>query len=332
MTAQDVTAIATQLINEEIPDILAQENMLWNKLMKNKKYIDGGDYLQIPISVLENLSSGFIPGNGATISVNPNQTTTSGSLQWKYFYQNFSVSLDDYNKTQDSKQAIIDMFRLKRAQCLNSAVRSLSQAAYQTGTGTSINNLNGMADIFAASGTAYAGVNNSTYANWLPLYDTSAATPTYAVIDAMMATLSERIGQDPVDPVLSTNYKLDFMLSRAKVMSAYKNIMQAQQRFVNKVTLESGFEGVEVNNVFWHADSYAPGTLDGSTNDSYLFLLSSDSFHLFYKYGFGSGKKSPLDTAQTLPTQPLGINVGYSSGNMVCTNRRVNGLFKNLVI
>jgi hypothetical protein len=330
MTIQDAAAVAVNAVQAEIPDLLAAKNYLYGLMLKRAKYVSGGDLIRMALNVLETPTNGFINGTTDTVSINQAQNLTYGTLNWKYFYQNYTLSLDDMTKTGDTDKAIIDLVKAKAASSKNSAVRTLSAAMYGSGS-SDTNVFNGFADIFAASGTAYANVLDTVYPSWLPVYNSSDTTPTYAVISKMMGELSEKIQQAPIDNELQTEYELDVMISRAAVQDYYKTTLQNQQRFADIETVKSGFKGVSVNGVFWYTDSFCPGSVNGSTADNYLYLLSSSSFHLFYKYGFGKNN-CPLDTKQTLPNQPVNINTSYYAGNLGCSNRRVNGAFKTLQV
>lgn len=337
MTLQDALAVTTANINNEISDILAKENYLYQKLDKMKVFKDGGLNFQIPIANQESNQKGFIAGTNDVINLSPNTVLTYGTLNWKNFYYGVSIELMDMVTTSDSSDAVVSLVLAKKAQALNSAVRDLSSGFY----GSAANNVllfNGFADIFAASGTAYAGLNNSSanLSNWFYLLDTALTGGsainllTYNYLAKMITTLNARSGQMPVDKTINSNYKVDLILANPAVYSQYCAQMQVQQRYYADDIAKTGFEYVKVNNVDFTSDPFSPGSGDGTTADNFCYVLSMASIQLWYKYWFD--KPSPIDyKGMTIPNQPLASTVQYLSGNLVCTNRRVNGVFKTLV-
>lgn len=328
---QDAFAVATQHINKSIPDLMANKIFLLKKLYDNKVFKSGGTFIQFPVNHKELASKGFINGSTDVISTNPNQMFTYGELNWKYYYHTVAITLDDLTKTQDSKEAIISLMMGKANAAKGSIARELAEIAYSTGTAAN-KRWNGMADIFAASGTAYAGLLDTDFDTadaWLPEIDTTTNIVSYTNISRMIGKLRTRT-QGLFNQSTGKEYKVDTMLSNYAVREKYLSAQQIQQRFVDAKNLDSGFDIVRVNGVDWAVDSYCPGSADNSTADNYLYILSFNSMMLFYKYGID--RDPPLkQTKNPLPDQPIMINVGYIAGNMACENRRVNGVFKNLI-
>lgn len=325
---REAGAVATQYINEQVEDIFAQRNALYGRMVKRKKAVtEGKTEIQMPITYAENQSVGFIAGDGSdTISLNPNKTITFGTLQWKYFYSNISISLQDIVEGGDSKESVITLVQAKVSQAKNTMARNLSEAMYASAT-SNAKTFNGMADIFAASGTAYAGINNNDVPNWFPLEDSSTQIINYANINNNLAQLNVRVGQSPFDGY-GNDLKVDLLLSNWFVQSQYMNSEQIKQRYIESKKLDSGFDGIMFNGIEWAVDYYAPGSANGTTADNYLYMLSTQAFYLFYRYGFD--RPAPLDTSGVIPNTPVQFDVNYLVANMGCTNRRVNALMSTL--
>ena len=128
----------------------------------------------------------------------------------------------------------------------------------------------------------------------------------------------------------SKEYKVDLAFSNHSTRFAYTASEQNKARYVDQKTLEGGFDVIKINGVDWVVDEFTPGSQDGTTADNFLYILSTASMMLFYKYGFD--RKSPLTQTNTIiPNQPIMFNINYLAGNIACENRRVNGLFKTLI-
>ncbi len=332
MTLADSQAVATQLIIKEMPDLLAKSNGGWAKIAAKPQMLEGATYIQWPVFFQENAAQAWITGTQDVLDLNPNQNLTNAQLNWKFFYMNAPVTLQDEVMTADTDKAVFDLVTSKVKLAAATWVRTMSSALYASGTSANMQ-INGFADIFAASGTAYAGLNNTStgLSGWLPQIDTSTQTITYAAINNMIASLAGFVNQTPSDEVATSTYAVDLLLSNFAVQAQFAAINQTQQRFVSVGPLKAGFMGIEVNGIPWVADTFSPGTVDNSTADNYLYVLSTESMKLGVRYGFGTKKRSSFDNAQTIPNQPIKSQIQFDAGNLICYNRRVNGVFKTLI-
>lgn len=323
----DVLAVAHQEIMENIPDILAQTNGLLNRIIKKQKFqLKGGNQtIQFPVAVYENTAQGWISGTTDVQNINPTQNFVYGELQYKYFYSTVAIPLQDFSATVDSPNATANLVIQKKNMAISTFTRTMSAAMYASGTASN-QQINGFADIFAASGTAYGGLNNTTYANWLTEIDSTTTVVSYQAINGMLATLNERTNQQPLESTSNSQivdrYDLDLMVSRGAIQARYESQLQVQQRFMDADLVKSGFKGIEVNGIPWVVDYYSPS--------NYLYIVSSSSMHFGGRYGFGISTKSPLDNDQVLPNQPIAVSTRYHVGNLYCENRRVNGVFTGL--
>lgn len=318
-------SVATQYINDSVPDILETSNPIYRIMVQeNSKFVDGGIFIQFPIAAYENLSQGFIAADGSqAISLNTNQILTYGQINWKTHYTNLSITLDDMIKTQNTPLAIKSLLMAKTAQVTASMAREISSAFYSSSASLP-NQFDGLLDVCGPSGTAYANINNTDIANWLALLDSSSQIINYANINKNVMQLSVRTGQSPSNPENNKKMLVDTMLSNYYVMSQYMASEQIKQRYISETQLKSGFDGIQFNGkINWVADGYAPGSADGTTADNTLFILTSNTFNFFYKYGL-NGKKSPLASQGVIPNLPVQYNVDYLSGNLGCINRRLN--------
>jgi len=320
----EASTLAVDYMYDKLPSILTTANYAFVKLTKKPclKFIDGGDQIRVPIEYQENTAQGFVNGRTDVISTNPSQQFTHAELDWKHYYKDVPITLDDMTRVGSSKQAVVDFITAKMKSAESSMARYLGESLH--GTGTAANKQwNGFTDIFAASGTAYAGINNTDVGNWLTEIDTSSQVPNYATINGMLGKLEEKnqaSGQ-------RNQFPIDFMLSRQRVIDAFKSSEQIKSRYYSEKDLEAGYKGVMVNGVKWLADAFTSGTA-GSANN-FVYFIAPESLKLCYRYGF-EGKKSPFDSQQVLPNQAIQINVNYISGNLVCVNRRVNGVLKTI--
>lgn len=319
----EVFAVTTKYIDDKIPEIFTITNPLLTEVMKNKKYVDGGNRLTVALNFKPMSNIQFITGTGAdTINISPQENLTPAELDWKYLQTGFSVTLRDLNTTADSKHAIASLVTLKAQNSLASTKQFLAKSFYGSAA-SNANAFNGFGDIFAAAGTAYAGLSDTDMGVdeagdkiWLPVYDSVSTVVDYQTIEPMITKLKTKASFSGV------GNKLDFMVSNSAVLSAFKQNQQANQRFVSAKNLQAGFDGLEVDGVTWYADDFCPA--------NHLYLISSNSIKFMYKYGF-DGKNSPQDVSGLrIPNQPIMTHQRFITGNLFCVDRRVNGKFSNL--
>jgi hypothetical protein len=323
----EVAAVVTQYIDKELPDGLQKRNPLWNYfLTKGKKKVSGGTSLQFPIKLLKNLSSSAISGSGAILDTSPSAQLQYGVLNWKYYYFAINFSLADFTQAADAKESVIDMIKAKKDGAKEDFYRSLSTDVYGSGsTATTSLAINGLADIVAGTGVGYAGLYDTDYTDanspYLPYISTATAL-SYPVISDMITQSRARRQQ------MGVNGKI-MGLMNPYLFNQMLGILQNQQLFVNgNKMVNAGFESFNINGVDVYMDVDTPGTGDGTTADNYLYIIPEDCIQLMYKYGIDS--PSPLDGQDKLPNTNITTIQKFSAWNVVCNNRRVISVAKNL--
>ena len=317
---QELNALVVQYIDDVLFDGLEKCLPLWNYISKEgKKRQKGGTYIQFPIKLLKNDSQGFIAGTGATVSATPSVQLQYGTLAWKYYNCNINFTLEDYNVALDSALSVMDFFTEKIDGARADMYRDLSASLWGTST-TNPLAFDGIQDICAATGTAYAGLLDTDYETgaYLPFYG-SATTVSYSAINSMITNVQERMQT-------SANVGNECMgFANAFVYEKFKNAVQSQQMFINENEFaKAGFRGFMVNGVEFYLDSYVPGSNTSGVNDNWAVIFPKKAIKFIYNFGFDSG--SPFDTTKEglqLPLEPLKSVQRYLSGNLVCYNRRL---------
>ena len=317
-------AVAYKYIDKNMPLVFEMEHPLFKKIMDRKEYAEG-ESLQFPInfSPMQNIS--FITGTTADVfNTNTQQNLTYGALQWKFWEEGFSVTHQELARASGSN-AVIDIVTAKAENTVEAHRTFLHQSFLGSATSNPLA-INGFGDIFAASGTSYAGLTNTDFGNdaagdnlWLPLIDTSTHFASYSNISPYITKIKAKQAT-----------ALDFIISTPSVYQAYKALQQtAGQRFVGEKDLVSGFDGIMIDGVPFIPDAFISGT-GGGTNDSYLYGISSKTMGLKYKHGWD--KVSPMTDSKgvNLPNQPVIFRKTLYTANMYCNNRRLNFVLKQL--
>lgn len=317
---QELNALVVQYIDDVLFDGLEKCLPLWNYISKEgKKRQKGGTYIQFPIKLLKNQSQGFIAGTGATVSATPSVQLQYGVLPWKYYNCNINFTLEDYNVAMDSALSVMDFFTEKIDGARADMYRDLSASLWGTST-TNPLAFDGIQDICAATGTAYAGLLDTDYDAdaYLP-FNASATTVSYAAINNMITNVQARMQA-------TANVGNECMgFANTLVYEKFKNAVQSQQMFLNESEFaKAGFRGFMVNGVEFYLDAYVPGSNISGTNDNWCVIFPKKAIKFIYNFGFDAG--SPFDTTKEglqLPLEPLKSVQRYLSGNLVCYDRRL---------
>lgn len=317
-------AVAHKYIDKNMPIVFEMEHPLLKKILDKKQHADG-ERLQFPISFNKMQNIGTISGTSADIlNSNTQQNLTYAELDWKMWFEGFSVTHEELVKASGTN-AVIDIVTAKVDNTLESHRDFLHKMIFGTAT-TDPKAFNGFLDIFAASGTAYAGLTDTDFGTdvagdnlYLPLIDTAIHYPSYSNISPFITKIKAKKAS-----------AIDFLISTPAIFQRYKDLQQASgQRYVGERDLKSGFESIMIDNVPFIPDAYTQGTGAG-VNDSYLYGISSETIGMKYKYGWD--KVSPLSDRNgvVIPNQPIIFRKDLYAANVYCNNRRLNFVLKGL--
>lgn len=325
---QEINALVVQYIMDIFTDGLEKAAPLWKHMAnEGKKRQIGGTQIQFPAKLLKNQSQGFIAGVGATVSATPSVQLQYGTLPWKYFNYNVNFTIKDYNEAYGSALAVRDFFADKIEGAAEDAFRELAAACWGSAADNPLA-FNGLKDILAASGTSYAGLLNTDYeAGVYEPVEKQDSTVNYTAINKLITAIQARMQAG------AKISKKMIGLTNEAVFEKFKSSVQAQQRFVNEDDVaKTGFKGFLVNGVEFYLDAFAFGSRDNVTADNWAVILPVDVIKFVYNYGFDN--PSPFDTTKDglqLPLEPIKSIQKYITGNIVCTNRRLIGVNKQLV-
>ena len=296
---QEAIAVAHKLIADELASSFAKANYFY-MVMARRPHLKKADgtKIQIPVQLAANEAKGFFSGEYDTIPTGANQQITFAEFDWKYFVSNSTFNLKDFSQGTGTN-AIKDLIKTKISLAKQDAVRDLSTALH-TSSAADSNQINSLKDAAGASGTAYGGLSDTDLAEWLFERDTTTNTINYANINNQFRVLMGR-GQNMSDE--TGTYAPNLMISNSFVLAKFLNSQQSQQQFTTDKDLRAGFAGCQFNGIPFVVYEFCTGTGDGVATDNELYILSTNTFRMYWKYGFES-TKSPMDTlSMRLPNQ-----------------------------
>lgn len=238
----------------------------------------------------------------------------------KYPYQQVALHVTASGRElmmNSGKAAMKSLVKARKKNAMNTAANKFSIDLYSDGTED--NQVGGLANLIQTAGTGtVGGIDSSTYTFWKNQFKemtgtNTAASPSVANAAQMTADMNALWltlvrGVDKPDVILSTH----------DLYALYELGQQDKQRYADADLAKSGFETIKYKSadvVF--DDNTNFGTTDEKMyfiNSSYLYLVQ----HSQAKWTMGE-QKTPVN--QDAVVVPL-----YWMGNLVCTNRSLQGV------
>tara|TARA_R110000824_G_scaffold14456_2_gene61496 strand:- start:11579 stop:12580 length:1002 start_codon:yes stop_codon:yes gene_type:complete len=322
-------AIATAYILDQMTYQFQDANFLSYHYFNEKRGLveaQNGLNIQVPLMLGEGTNAQMTAGDATAVySLNVQDNASQAVFNWKFFNNAAVFTLAEMTMAGDGPNSVLDIVKVKSDDAVEQTVNFFASAIYGSGSDSGGQAFDGLGSVGAASGTAYGGITNTSagYERWLTEIDTTTNVANYANISRFINLINSKSRR--------RSDKLDIMVSNYACRQDFQRSQQGQQNYYNTQTLEAGFVGdfIKVDGIRWYIDEFCPGSKDAATDDNFIYFLSTDTLKFYRRFGFG--KKSPMDTEQVLPNQPIKIAVNNVAGNFVCTKRNSNGVMKNII-
>lgn len=305
--------VTTTLRNHatEVVDNISENNALL-RYMKKKGHIEtenGGYEIVKPIEYAENGTYQRFSGYD-TLNVSASDVLSAAKYDWMQVAIHVTASGREL-LMNNSKYAMIKLVKARIKNAKNTASNQMSIDIYSDGS--LANQIGGLASIITANGLGtVGGINASTYPVWQNQYYEIPGANAWSKsnIKGYMNTLWLRLvrGQDMPGLLLSSH---DFY-------SAYEESLQDLQRYTSSDAASAGFEALKYKTADVIFDDNANfGTTAEKMyflNLNYLYLVQ----HAEAQWTQDDEKKPVNQNAVVVPM--------YWMGNIVCTNRALQGL------
>lgn len=211
----------------------------------------------------------------------------------------------------NAKHAMIKLVKARIKNAKNTAANNMSIDLYSDGA--LANQIGGLASIISTAGTGtVGGINSSTYTIWQNQYYEIPGTNAWSKsnIKGYMNTLWLRQVRGDDKPNL--------LLSSHDFYSAYEESLQDLQRYASSDAASAGFEALKYKtaDVIFDDNSNFGTTAEKMyfLNTKYLYLIQ----HSEAQWTQDDEKKPVNQNAVVVPM--------YWAGNLVCTNRSLQGI------
>jgi hypothetical protein len=266
----------------------------------------GGEQIKFPI-VYATGRGGSYSGYD-TFDVRPKDQITAGILSWKFYEEPIVYSGEEMVKNS-GKDAILDLIDAKKQIAELNILNNLGTGLFSDGTGNSSKDLTG-ARAFLSTSSTYAGIAVADFSNWVAQIDSTTNTLT-------LNALQKQYGAQTVG-----NDKPTLIISNQSCYDKYWSLLLPHQRFNDIKLASAGFDSILFNSVPWVVDSHSPGTGYG-TADNYIIFLNEKYVSMYIQ----QEQNFKLDPFQKPVNQNVYVGHILYAGNVVCTNRRMQGCF-----
>ncbi len=317
--ANTVTAIARHYIMPTITDNVYSSNvLLWRLLRANKKMVQGGTQIEVPLLYARFNSGGTYRGY-QVLNTTPSDTIRNAVFDWKQHYVTWALDGLTLIKT-DSPDAIANHMNLLAQQAYMEMAENLAAGLYGNGT-TDPNDIDGFAGAVgnAAVGNAtYGGISRSANSWWNSTIDAATATLTFNAMQSQFG-LQTVGGQHPTLIVSrQEQYNRGWALNAAGGYSV-QNVRQPSGH--DELMASAGFTNMVFNNVPWVVDAKCGDGPSASNSRIYTFNENVLGLVVSPRADFY------LEDFQRPVNQDAFVSTLLWAGNLVCMNAKLQGVF-----
>lgn len=308
LTYGDLDAAARKKYIPTLIDQIFIGNALLVKLLAKTQIIfDSGLKIVQPL-LYGQLAGGSYKGLD-TFDISYKQTQTMGEWDWKNVYVNVTIPGDDIAKTEGDEK-IIGILQSKMETATMTMNELLSNMLFGDGTGNSSKDFDGLLNaIDSTTYTSYGGVDSATNTWWTAQIDSTGGAITLDAVNSMIGSCT--IGQKKPDLMFTTQTLYDKLWAR----------VQPQQRFLDgkSALAQVGFSGINFN-------GHCEIIVDNHVPSGYVFVLNTD----FWKLVLNRNKNFQWTAEKTPTNQDAYVRQLLTMGNLICQQRRVQGVMTGL--
>jgi len=228
----------------------------------------GGLTIRQPI-VKAQLNSSWYSGLDST-TIEATEPMTSASYNWYWLEVPIVIAEEDIDKN-NGPDGIVDIVDAQKEIASLTMIQALSTALHGTNASNS-KQMDGLQNMFAASGTAYGGLTDTDFtspATWLTQIHTLITAGTLTYYDMRLMIGKATRGRS----------RPNLGLCNFPTFAKGATLVQTAQRFGMERVAKMGFDHIMIENIPLMPDENAPGSGAG-TADNWLYFLNTDRIKL----------------------------------------------------
>jgi len=301
----------------KVTDNVSNHNLLLTRMKAkgNIKTVDGGYEISEPLEYAENGTYQRYAGY-EQLNTQASDVLTSAKYEWQQIALHVTASGKEL-RMNSGKNAMINLVKARKKNAMNTAKNQFSVDIYSDGTES--NQIGGLANIIQTNGQGtVGGINSATYTFWRNQFremtgTNNAASPSVANAASLKADMNAlwlnlNRGTDSPDVIVATH----------DMYSLYELGEQQLQRYASSDLANAGFTTLKYKS----ADVVFDDNTNFGTTDEKMYFINSDYLYLVQhkeaQWTTDAEKKPVNQDAVVIPM--------YWMGNMVCTNRDLQGV------
>jgi len=314
-TVNTLQAISKEYIAPKVYDNTIKGNPFGYYLEKNHRIVlRGGRDIRFPIIKQQFNNEWYSGTDAATLEVL--EPLTAAKYDWKWGRVPFVLTEEDIDKN-GGETGVVDLVDAAE-QIASLTSRELLGAGLFGTSASNSKQMDGLQDMMAASGTAYAGLTDTDFtspASWLSNIHTLLSAGALTRLDMrLMRGKATRGSQRP-------NLGLCNFPVYAKISELAMNF----QRFGIERDVKIGFDHVFFEDMPIFPDEHSTGSGTG-TQDNWLYFLNLDAIKLVLH----ENKAFSTRVYAPIPQQEVYIGKIYFGGNLTTSVRRSNSVTKTV--
>lgn len=298
----EVTALTQRYLIPKMQDNIFDSNMLFRRMMKNAKKMDGYREIQAP------LMYGTARGGEYSYYDQLGQTNyddfTVAIFQWAQYFEPITISGRE-QLINSGKAALLDLVRQK-IEFAELGIRDIMGTHLFGSSASYPKRIDGLQDVCSTTANTYGGISRATQTWWANQYSDCIGTDDQIQDDDLVTMLSLcTIDEDGPDMMVTTKgvsnrIELELLLN--------------SERYVNQKEADRGFERIRYHGVPVLTDSHCPTGKLHFLNSKYL------KFYVHKKRFFS------FDGLKQKESQDAVGGYIFWMGNLCCNNSRMQGL------
>jgi hypothetical protein len=302
---------------QTVTDNVSNHNALLNRMKKkgNIKTVSGGYEIAEPIDYAENSTYQRYSGYDA---LNTGASDVLTSVKYPYQQVALHVTASGRELRMNSgKEQMINLVKSRKTNALRTAANQFAVDVYSDGALT--NQINGLANLIQTNGQGtVGGINAGTWTFWRNQFKEMTGTNTAASPSAANA-LSMKADMNQLWLALTRGAdKPDLIVMTHDFYSLYEMGEQQLQRYADGEMAKAGFITIKYKS----ADVIFDDNTNFGTTAEKAYFLNTDYLHLVQH----REAKWTMDGDKTPTNQDAVVIPMYWMGNMVCTQRSLQGI------
>jgi hypothetical protein len=255
------------------------------------------------------------------LAIAPSDTVKNAALDWKQHYVPLAVDGLSLIKA-NSPDAIANLIRLLSDQSQMEIAENLATGLWSDGS--NVKDLDGLKlAVDDGTGTPYAGLSRSTNTWWKSKVDSTSATLSYPVLQALFGNCTEGGRAPTLIASRQEQYNRYWAINMGTAAAPIQSF-PVQPSGSDELLASAGFTNLLFNNVPWVVDSHV---FDGpGATNSAIVMLNED-----FIYWFVTPRGDfAMEDWQKPPDQDAYVSMMLFAGNVGITNASRQGKLTNV--